>query len=82
MVFSGCSGAVVEMCIRDSYRGDRLKSGEHRIRVLQPMYQPSEEVAESEGADALSLINTLTGMRIDINTRRPIIRNNTGGLSG
>ena len=38
--------------------------------------------AESEGADALSLINTLTGMRIDINTRRPIIRNNNGGLSG
>ena len=38
--------------------------------------------AESEGADALSLINTLTGMRIDINTLRPIIRNNTGGLSG
>lgn len=38
--------------------------------------------AESEGADALSLINTLTGMRIDINTGRPIIRNNTGGLSG
>ena len=40
------------------------------------------KAAESEGADALSLINTLTGMRIDINTRRPIIRNNTGGLSG
>lgn len=38
--------------------------------------------AEGEGADALSLINTLTGMRIDINTLRPIIRNNTGGLSG
>ena len=38
--------------------------------------------AESEGADALSLINTLTGMRIDINTGRPIIHNNTGGLSG
>ena len=38
--------------------------------------------AEAEGADALSLINTLTGMRIDINTRRPILRNNTGGLSG
>ena len=28
------------------------------------------------------MINTLTGMRIDINTGRPIIRNNTGGLSG
>ncbi len=38
--------------------------------------------AESAGADAVSLINTLTGMRIDIRTRRPIIRNNTGGLSG
>lgn len=38
--------------------------------------------AENAGADAVSLINTLTGMRIDINTRRPIIRNNTGGLSG
>nr|WP_322170348.1 dihydroorotate dehydrogenase [Acutalibacter sp. M00118] len=38
--------------------------------------------AESAGADAVSLINTLTGMRIDINTRRPVIRNNTGGLSG
>ena len=38
--------------------------------------------AEYEGADAVSMINTLTGMRIDIHNRRPIIRNNTGGLSG
>ncbi len=38
--------------------------------------------AEAAGADALSMINTLTGMKIDINTRRPVIRNNTGGLSG
>lgn len=38
--------------------------------------------AESEGADAVSLINTLTGMRIDIDTARPILRNNTGGMSG
>lgn len=37
---------------------------------------------EAEGADAVSLINTLLGMRIDLNTRRPILRNNTGGLSG
>ena len=37
---------------------------------------------EDAGADALSLINTLTGMRIDIRTRRPILHNNTGGLSG
>lgn len=38
--------------------------------------------AESEGADAVSMINTLTGMRIDVRTRRPIIHNNTGGFSG
>ena len=40
------------------------------------------KAAEAAGADAISMINTLTGMRIDIHTRRPIIRNNTGGLSG
>ncbi|MDR1669082.1 MAG: dihydroorotate dehydrogenase [Oscillospiraceae bacterium] len=34
------------------------------------------------GADALSLINTLLGMRIDTETRRPVLRMNTGGLSG
>ena len=38
--------------------------------------------AESAGADAVSLINTLTGMIIDINTKRPLLRNNTGGMSG
>ena len=40
------------------------------------------KAAESEGADCLSLINTLLGMRIDIRTRRPILKNNVGGLSG
>ncbi len=38
--------------------------------------------AEGAGADALSLINTIRGMRIDVNTRRPILKMNTGGLSG
>ena len=38
--------------------------------------------AENGGADAISLINTLTGMAIDIERRRPIIANNTGGVSG
>ena len=40
------------------------------------------KAAEAGGADGLSLINTLLGMKIDINTRRPILANNTGGLSG
>lgn len=38
--------------------------------------------AEEAGADALSLINTLLGMQIDIETRRPVLGNVTGGLSG
>ncbi len=38
--------------------------------------------AENGGADAVSLINTLTGMAIDIETRKPILANVTGGLSG
>ena len=37
---------------------------------------------EDAGADAVSLINTLLGMRIDLKTRRPVLHNNVGGLSG
>ena len=40
------------------------------------------KAVEAEGADCLSLINTLLGMRIDIRTRRPILKNNVGGFSG
>ena len=40
------------------------------------------KAAENEGADAVSLINTLTGMAVDIETRRPKLANITGGLSG
>ncbi|MFR8292532.1 MAG: dihydroorotate dehydrogenase [Dysosmobacter welbionis] len=52
---------------------------------LSPNVTDIAEIAravEAAGADAVSLINTLLGMRIDLNTRRPILRNNTGGLSG
>ena len=37
---------------------------------------------EAEGADGISLINTLLGMRMDLHTRRPLLANGTGGLSG
>ncbi len=40
------------------------------------------KAAQSGGADAISLINTLLGMRIDIKTAKPILANNVGGLSG
>lgn len=40
------------------------------------------KAAEAGGADALSLINTLTGMKIDINRRQFALANQTGGMSG
>ena len=40
------------------------------------------KACEEAGADGISLINTLLGMRIDLKTRRPVLANTTGGLSG
>ncbi len=40
------------------------------------------QAVESEGADAVSLINTLVGMEIDVERQRPVLANVTGGLSG
>jgi dihydroorotate dehydrogenase (NAD+) catalytic subunit len=55
------------------------------IVKLTPNVTDITEVAraiEEAGADAVSLINTLTGMSVDIETRRPRLANVTGGLSG
>lgn len=52
---------------------------------LSPNVTDITEIAKAvadAGADALSLINTLRGMRIDVNTCRPVLKMNTGGLSG
>lgn len=52
---------------------------------LTPNVTDITEIAravEAEGADCLSLINTLLGMRIDIKTKRPVLHNNVGGYSG
>lgn len=40
------------------------------------------KAAEAGGADVLSLINTITGMKIDVHKRQPVLANKTGGLSG
>lgn len=40
------------------------------------------KACEDAGADGISLINTLMGMRIDLNTKRPVIANKMGGFSG
>lgn len=55
------------------------------IIKLSPNVTDIVEIAkacESEGADGISLINTLLGMRIDLKTRKPIIANKMGGFSG
>jgi dihydroorotate dehydrogenase (NAD+) catalytic subunit len=44
--------------------------------------RPTAVAAAASGADAVSLINTITSMRIDIRTRHPVLGNGTGGLSG
>ena len=52
---------------------------------LSPNVTDITEIAksvEAEGADSISLINTITGMAVDIETRRPKLANITGGLSG
>lgn len=52
---------------------------------LSPNVTDIAEIAkgvEGAGADSVSLINTLTGMMIDVATRRPVLGNITGGLSG
>ena len=55
------------------------------IVKLSPNVTDIAEIAracEDAGADALSLINTVMAMRIDLKTRRPVLANTTGGLSG
>ena len=55
------------------------------IVKLSPNVSRIQDVAMAAaegGADALSLINTLVGMQIDLRTRRPVLANRTGGLSG
>lgn len=55
------------------------------IMKLTPNVTDITEIAkacEAEGADGISLINTIMAMRIDLRTGRPVLRNETGGLSG
>ena len=63
----------------------RAKTDKLLIVKLSPNVTDITQIArraEEEGADALSLINTITGMVIDVETRRPKLANITGGLSG
>ncbi len=66
-------------------RAVRKATNKPLIVKLSPNVTSIVDIAkavEYEGADSISLINTLLGMKIDINTRRPVLKNNMGGLSG
>jgi dihydroorotate dehydrogenase (NAD+) catalytic subunit len=74
-----CAGASeVVKAVRKAYR-------KTLIVKLSPNVTDITEIAkavETEGADAVSLINTLMGMAINIETRKPVLSTITGGLSG
>jgi dihydroorotate dehydrogenase (NAD+) catalytic subunit len=63
----------------------KLSSKQPLIVKLSPNVTDITEMAkaaEAGGADAISLINTLLGMKIDIKSRQPVLANKFGGLSG
>lgn len=66
---------------------DKIRQATHHrlIAKLTPNVTSITEMAracEIAGADAVSLVNTFLGMAVDLRSRRPVLRNNTGGLSG
>ena len=69
----------------DVVRAIRKQTTKPLMIKLSPNVTDITEIAksvETEGADSISLINTITGMAVDIETRRPKLANITGGLSG
>ena len=54
----------------------------HLVRELDALGGEMARAAEAGGADAVSLINTLTGMKIDVNRRTFAVANKTAGVSG
>lgn len=75
---SACSAADVTKAVREVWN-------KTLIVKLSPNVTDITEIAkavEGEGADAVSLINTLLGMAVDINKKRPVLSTVTGGLSG
>ncbi|MCD6112818.1 MAG: dihydroorotate dehydrogenase [Bacteroidales bacterium] len=72
------SAAEVTKAVREVYK-------KTLIVKLSPNVTDITEIAkavEAEGADSVSLINTLLGMAVDVNTQRPLLSTVTGGLSG
>ena len=77
-----------EMCIRDSSEVVKAVRNVYKktlIVKLSPNVTDITEIAraaETSGADSVSLINTLLGMAVDAEKRRPVLSTITGGMSG
>ena len=72
------AAAAVTRAVKDAVR-------KPVIVKLSPNVTSIAEIAkacEDAGADAVSLINTLMGMRLDLKTKKPLLANQTGGMSG
>ena len=72
-------------CLYDITSAIKKKAAQPVIMKLSPNVTDITEMAraaEAAGADAISLINTLTGMKIDIHKRSFLLANKTGGMSG
>ena len=72
-------------CLYDITSAIKRKAAQPIIMKLSPNVTDIAEMAraaEAAGADAISLINTLTGMKIDIHKRACLLANKTGGMSG
>ncbi len=72
-------------CLADITKQVKAKARQPIVMKLSPNVTDITEMAkaaEAAGADALSLINTITGMKIDIHRRTFALANRTGGLSG
>lgn len=84
-----CGGMAFGIRPESVHEVTRVSKGALKKTPLMVKLSPNVEsiavnalAAQEGGADAVSLINTLTGMVIDIERRRPLIANNTGGVSG
>ncbi|WP_373471706.1 dihydroorotate dehydrogenase [Carnobacterium alterfunditum] len=71
--------------VREVVRRVRKQTSKHLIVKLSPNVTDIKEIAkivEEEGANCISLINTVTGMEIDIHKRKTVLQRGVGGLSG
>lgn len=72
-----CAAGVVSACREATVKPLIVKLSPNVTDIVS-----MAKACADAGADALSLINTLTGMAIDLNSRKPVLANITGGFSG